>query len=349
MFFMKKPLSIILCIIMVFCLAACTDGNKESSSSLPADVQSSSEATDSREKFELTAAKAVTSFKDSENVIICWGDSITKGHTLGDGWSYPEQLQGDIGNQFRVINAGVNGEPTYTIMSRAGAIDMVLTNDITFAAGEDTVELDRSLFTTADGNEITYKGDGNELKTNTVIIGGVKYTMSVKEGSAWDQKIYCLTRPSSSSALTVKKGTEAQFDYSAQYSKNYCNIILSGANDNVKTDADLNALIEKQKKIAALSDKYIVIVPFHSSTDYTEAYKEAFGDNALSVREYFQTDAFADYDVEKTKSDERSIEQSNWIPSTFTMTRMDVHLNELGCKVLADKVYEKGVELGYWS
>ncbi len=346
---MKKLLSAILCIIMVFCLAACASGDKASESSQPADKQSSSEAVSSNEKFELTAAKPITSFKDSENVVICWGDSITKGHTLGEGWSYPEQLQGDIGNQFRVINAGVNGEPTYTIMSRAGAIDMVTTNDITFAAGQNTVELDRSLFTTADGNEITYKGDGNDLKMDTVIIDGERYTMTVKDGSAWDQKIYCLTRGGTSSALTIKKGTEAQFDYSAQYNKNYCNIILSGANDNVKTDAELKALIEKQKKIAALSDRYIVIVPFHSGTDYTDAYKAAFGDNALSVREYFQTDAFADYDVEKTKSDEKTIEQSNWIPPAFTMTRMDVHLNELGCKVLADKVYEKGVELGYWS
>ena len=73
--------------------------------------------------------------------IVCWGDSLTAPHTsktvkgkvkrmLNHDLSYPEYLQEIIGVDYQIINAGVGGENTLTIMARQGAYPMQLAHDV---------------------------------------------------------------------------------------------------------------------------------------------------------------------------------------------------------------------------
>ena len=108
-------------------------------------------------------------------------------------------------------------------------------------------------------------------------------------------------------------------------------------------------LIEKYKKLTALNENYIVIVPFHSE-DFSAEFTAAFGDKALNVRDYFMHQAHKDYGVTLSKLDGYCIKK-DMIPGTYNYEgeRGDYRLNEIGYKILGDLVYKKGQELGYWK
>ena len=349
---MKRILSILLCIVLMLgCVACKGDGGEGEASSVPANnpnSQSSTESTSSESgEFTLTAATIPTKFKNSGKAILCWGDSITQGMGMSKGYSYPEQLQGNIGDQYQVINAGVPTERASAIMSRAGAIDITLTNDMVFAAGQSSVTLDCYMFSS--GSEtIEYFGFGNGLKMDTIKIGDHTFSVTYAGYQSKNDGKYTFTRQNASSALTLKKGTKVTFDYSSQYTTDYCHIILMGANDKGFKD-DIPAAIEKYKKMTALSDKYIVIVPFYYQNLSLKAeFEAAFGNHVVNVREYLINDAHEDYGLETTRGDTACLE-AGYVPGTFTYTRNDCHMSDIGYKVLADLVYEKGVELGYWQ
>lgn len=79
---------------------------------------------------------------DDKKMIVCWGDSLTASHTNGTGYkgmvkgwikgddSYPGVLQDLLGNSYDVVNCGVGGESTLTIMARQGAYPMLLAHDV---------------------------------------------------------------------------------------------------------------------------------------------------------------------------------------------------------------------------
>ena len=348
---MKRILSILLCASLLFVLVGCgsqgegkppEDNKTNSSSNISSDEKSE------QKLFKLTAAKKVDKFDDENTVVVCWGDSITQGMAMSEGYTYPQHLQGQIGSAFRVINAGVPGETSEAILSRANAIEICLTNDVTFKKGESKALLDRNLFKSVGAETpITYKGFGNQLRLNSVIIDGKKYTIEYENGESYDVGTYKLTRESTASALTLKAGTKVKYDYSSQYKKIHCNVIYIGGNDG-KLTADV--IINKYKKLTALNENYIVIIPHYSENDLAKEFKEAFGDKALDIREYMIKQAHIDYGVELTGMDGYCIKK-NIVPTSYSYKnqRGDAHLNELGYKILADQVYKKGQQLGYWK
>ena len=341
---MKRILSVLLCVTLLFVLVGCAGQSADPQNNA---TNSSSSKKDEPKVFKLRSAKYVAKFDDENTVVICWGDSITQGMAMPMGFTYPQHLQGQIGSPYRVINAGVPGETCEAILSRANAIEFCLTNDVTFKKGEKQVALDRTLFKSVGAeNPITYKGFGNQLKLSSVIIDGKKYTIEYEKGESYDAGTYKLTRENTASALTLKAGTKVKYDYSSQYKKVHCNVILMGANDG---SSDAKSLIEKYKKLTDLNENYIVIIPFYSE-DFSEEFIEAFGDKALNARDYFMNQAHKDYDIELTDTDKTCIKRG-LIPNTYTYkgNMGDCHLNEKGYLILGELVYKKGQELGYWK
>ena len=79
--------------------------------------------------------------EEKKKEIVCWGDSLTAPHCgkgiKGDikrfvkyNLAYPEYLQNMLGDEYEIINSGVGGENTLTIMARQGAYPMKLAHDI---------------------------------------------------------------------------------------------------------------------------------------------------------------------------------------------------------------------------
>ena len=366
---MKKFLSLFMCVILLLTLVGCggqpsnpPDNNKQdvstnsstnsdlssnSSSNLSSDTNTNSSSVSSDTKFKLEGAKSVTKFNNPNVVVACWGDSLTEGMAMARCYTYPQQLQASIGSQYRVINAGVGGEKADAILSRANAIEICFREDVTFAKGEKQCTLALTSFATVDGEILTYKGFGNELSLNDVLIDGKSYTLQFKNSEEPEERAFYLIRKDASSELTIPAGAKVKFDYSSKYSKIHCNIILIGANDG---ELSAEALIEKYNKLIALNKNYIAIVPYYSEVNVAKEFKEAFGDKALDLRDYFLNQADKDYDVELSGMDTYCIKKGI-VPISYTYKnkRGDCHLNELGYKIFADQVYKKGVELGYWK
>lgn len=334
---------IVLALTVTLC-AACGDDTNKTDGGTEAGTSSTA---GTEEKFELTAAKAFVNFENEGKVIICWGDSLTQGMSMSAGYTYPQHLQGDLNGQYKVINAGVPGETSIAISSRANIVKAVLTNDIVFEKGKNSVELDREFLSTAEGEIITYKGFGNGLPFDKIVIGGQEFTVLFKNGSSWEEGIYTLVRQSTDTKLTIKKGTAIQFNYSSQYESLYCNVILMGANDSGDTTEEL---VERYKNLGSSSDKNIYIIPYYTEEDVAAEFKAVFGDNALDMRDYFINHAHEDYDLEVTELDAWCIKKGK-VPATFCLDndKNDCHLSDIGYKVMADQVYKTGVKLGYWK
>ena len=362
---MRKILSILLASILVLSFAGCNskeekvnsdnkDSGKKPASSQGTEDTSGNDSGNETVSTETTGKEPPVYDESKDNVpekdkkiVICWGDSITQGMGMNIGDSYPEVLQKYLGYEYKVINAGVPGENSSTISARANVLETCLRNDVTFKKGEAQVKLDRELFIGKNGEDIVLKGFGNKLPIDNVIIGGKAYTIEFEQGTEKETHFYKLTRKDTSSALTLKKGTTVKFDYSKYYSGDiYCNVMLVGAND-MPPKAD--EIIAKYKKIATTAQKNIFLIPFYSQDNAPE-FVDAFGNKALNLRVYFQTQALEDFNEELTKGGQICIDK-NYIPNNFTYknARYDCHLNEIGYKAMAYRIYQKGIELKYWK
>ncbi len=63
--------------------------------------------------------------QDNRPVIVAFGDSLSEGHGLAPGQSYPDNLQRELdsgGYSYRVENAGVSGDTTSTGLTRLDGV-----------------------------------------------------------------------------------------------------------------------------------------------------------------------------------------------------------------------------------
>ncbi len=284
-----------------------------------------------------------------KGVVICFGDSITEGMGMPYESNYPSILRRKLDGQIKVINAGVSGETSNSIMSRANAIDFTVTNDIIFEKGQSEAILNRKLFCTIDGGEICYRYGvfGKDLPISNLIIDGKPYKMRFEAGKdSEDSHKYILIRSEISAAFTIQKGTKIQYDYSEFYDKIYCIVLLMGANDG---GMQIDELIFRYKKIAEKSVKFIAIIP-HYGADYTEKFIEAFGNATVNLREYCKEKVWEDYNLTMDETDKQYIGEGILSPKfVYKEVKGDCHLSQVGYEILANLVYEKGVELKYWN
>lgn len=102
-----KPFPVILALVVA--LTGC--GRKEQPSTEPANPQ----------------RQAVQESRPQDNrpVIVAFGDSLSEGHGLAPGQSYPDNLQRELdrgGYSYRVENAGVSGDTTSTGLTRIDGV-----------------------------------------------------------------------------------------------------------------------------------------------------------------------------------------------------------------------------------
>jgi acyl-CoA thioesterase-1 len=102
-----KPLPVIL--VLVTALTGC--GRKEQPSTEPAKEQ--------------RPVVSESRPQDNRPVIVAFGDSLSEGHGLAPGQSYPDNLQVELdrnGYSYRVENAGVSGDTTSTGLTRLDGV-----------------------------------------------------------------------------------------------------------------------------------------------------------------------------------------------------------------------------------
>lgn len=284
-----------------------------------------------------------------DNVIICFGDSITEGMAMKRPDAYPGVLGKYLEGQFTVLNAGVGGENSYTICSRANALPFTVTNEIIFEKGEYEYASDYKIFSGINGETMRYRYAcmGRELPIVKPIIGGKNYSLRCDRVGNEENDKYVLRRKNAEEREVIPVGTLIQYDYSDIYDYCYCSIVLQGANDG---EMPIDIIIERYKKIEALNDRFIALIPHYRDDETAKLFNENFPNRCVDLREYCKEQFFIDYNIQKDNADIECIGEG-LLSTRFTYKNnyRDCHLNELGYKVLADLVYKKGIELGYWK
>lgn len=290
--------------------------------------------------------------------IICWGDSLTVG-AGGDGVNYPDVLHDEIksriGADVEVVNMGVGGETSATIVGRSGmepfrAQAFTIPADCTPTKIKLYSELHKRVLPMIQG----------ENGVNPVSIGGVVGEISVKYSTVVEWSEYFFTRAEAGEAVEIEKGTPVITDVSDKY-LDYVNVVFIGTNGDFKNAAEL---IEQQKAILsrnnATPEKYIVVGIYklnnaqvkkaYGKEDH-ESFEAAlgaeYGERFINLREYLTTDALDDAGIEPTDADIAEIGEGRVPPSL--LVEDGLHLNSTGYTLLGKLIYERMDALGYFE
>lgn len=297
----------------------------------------------------------------SSKVVACWGDSVTEGMAMPRDKTYPARLQDRLGSGYKVLNSGCGGENSVTIPVRQGAYRLATAAEISFKAGEDKVMIgdgNDNGFRTPDGSKIKLTSAlGREIPVNDVVIGKDSFRLSFTEfrwNTATNPIMYklWLSRKDSAKALAIPAGTPVKFASTDVSKRAACEIVFMGANGGWNNDIEVlignhRAMLERRGK----GRPYLVIVPYWGGfrKDFADAFKAAFGKNAIDFRGEAIKRGLAFEGLRPTELDRREMAAGRVPPSLLYRNRPDVHMNEYGYDFLAQLVYERGKELGYWK
>ena len=304
--------------------------------------------------------------------IACWGDSITYG--LGgqenafiksdngvidaSDWSYPDTLKYYTG--LDVYNLGVCGETSYDIALRQGGIKMYVGKQVTVKRGV------RAQINIVDeyGSQVMlenfngYETDNDE-PANVVYINDTPFQLEADNG-----KLYIsVYGDSSNKSIKIKKGTQVVTKAAHDISGDVL-VIQMGSNGGWD---DYDELIQQYKAMIDNSgtECYIIIgdtdnpdesVDSAYYTDSSEvgiddtlweaALREAFGEHFINMRVYMIENALSTAGLEPTQEDIDNIDDGR-VPES--LKHDFTHLNSYGYYAVGVAVYNKGIELGYWS
>ena len=305
--------------------------------------------------------------------IVCWGDSLTSG-AGGNSANYPQilgdlikkeickqyDLKADINSTFEkflntkdltveipVVNMGVGGEDTFTIIGRNGAIPYIVSEPLTIPAGTKPVDI---CFTSENGNEVSPLRQG-VAGVNPVIIGGVEGTLTVVQESYYsNQYSYQFTRTTAGEEQEIPVGTKIVTAASSQY-LDYVTVIFIGTNGTFDTPEDLiaqqRAIIDHQ---IANKDRFLII-GLHTGwmedrIELEEAMVKEFGNKYFNLREYMAKHGMPDAGLEPSEEDRIFMLDGRTPMGILTD---GVHFKPVGYKLIANQIYKRMDELGYFN
>lgn len=304
-----------------------------------------------------------------EQGIVCIGDSLTAGFG-GGGRSYPAVLseclrkraaeEGRIAPE--VVNLGVNGEDTVTILGRTGAVPFRLTEKLTVkpdgypvpvsfaspAGGEicplvyGDAGLEKVWLTAPDGTEI-----GGRLTLEGGLFAGERYCFRAEE----------IRRPGGETerfggaagavfrgaeGVEFPAGTRIETAAARRY-RNYLPIALMGANGQFETVDEL--MLQYRVLLSfyrAASGRCLVLGLHLGDTRFLkeeeEKFSAFFGRNFLDVRTYMCTEALRDAGISPTETDLEDM-RAGRTPGSLLFDGL--HFNSLGYELLGKLVYRR--------
>ena len=320
------------------------------------EVKTSKEVVEKLDNYENRISALENPTEIPVDRVICWGDSLTDGAGASDtAHQYPfvlKSLINDNNNGIVTDSAGQGGEGTYSIATRQGGVVVNVKPCTIPSSGSVNIEIDKWNGLTIPlcrrgGSNVT--ADNAKMKINPCYIAGVKGTL-LRDN---DGK-YVFTRAEVGEEVTFTRPvpllTNAHENYNGE---NEVAIIWSGTNDIAengetieKTIQGINMMIARLK-----SNKYIVVgltsKAYHSDID-DKNFRLAteFKDHFVNVRDYMLSYGLEDSGITATEQDLTDIENGE-IPTSLRVD--DVHGNDYFYDIVAQLVYKKGKELGYWN
>lgn len=282
---------------------------------------------------DLTTALGVRAV--SGPAITCLGDSLTAG---AGGTPYPTFLATMTGRT--VTNLGVGGESSRTITGRIGArpwLATIIGGSIPTSGGV-TVSL-------AGDNGAVSPLDQGDAGVNPCSIAGVVGTLTKSSG------VYTFTRQTAGSAVPVAFPAPVITAASAANANDIL-VVEMGQNDATN---DATEIINRARAIidwmAPLKKFWLVSGLSTSDASYRAPYEAqmlaAFGRRFVNLREWLSSAAAMAYvGLTPTSGDLVNIGIGR-VPDSLRSD--DTHLNSAGYQAKAYLIYQRGIELGYWS
>ena len=329
------------------------------------------ETADTEKYIEKLCTSAENLITEKIPGIVCWGDSLTAG--MGAlKVNYPMQLSSLISRNFTeafnlsnkikedykylvnkfdhtlevsVVNMGAVGDTTNATLGRAGVVPFVLAEDITIPVGRTKVQIKLQ---NENGSEVAPMRYTN-LGMETVTIAGVEGEIEISQSSYTSANYaYYFTRSEEGSSTDVPAGTIVKTSGSEAYS-DHIPIIFIGATGGWETAYEL---VMENRGMVLGHNKYIIIgLPTGTASsrkNLEEAMVKEFGDNYINLREYLSTDGLTDANITPTEEDLACMAEGT-VPSSLRAESDNGHLNDIGYTLLANLVYERMEELGYFD
>lgn len=306
----------------------------------------------------VSSANTALSYNDQKSIsqlnIVCWGDSLTAG-AGGKGTTYPNELQKILNNHsiynFKVYNAGVGGENSATITSRAGGIPFIVRIDDQIIP-PNKVPVKISFL---DNNNMNvrplYQGSGLYSKEFIGKLGNIegKINLIQPKGRSVIPKssdYYTFTRLNNGEQINFSLSQKFTLDFSNMH-KNDIYIIWIGQNDGkdfqnaiLNTKAIIDHMTSSNKKFIVMNRP-----SGNSSRDNEDkAWLKQFPNNFIPIRQYMIKHGLEDAGIKPTLQDEIDINNGT-VPSSLRSDQ--VHFNSQGYKVVANVVFHKMEKLGW--
>ena len=291
----------------------------------------------------------------------CIGDSLTGGFGGGDV-SYPDVLEERLEEEARergagkapeVVNLGVNGEDTITILGRAGAVPFELTEDIRVPADGRSVPVRFASPLSPETNLLVYGNSGAERVFLTAEDGTeIEGVLSLTGGWYTEEYSFRMTgtaapsgeghQPAPGTGFTVPRGTRL-LTRAAKYYRDYVPIVLMGANGFFRNTEEL--ILQHRTLLSFYrvpAEQALVLgMPVRSRREMQameEAMEKAFGSRYVNVREYMAAEGLAAAGLTPTAADRRAMEAGR-IPDSLLSDGL--HFNRCGYRVLGELVYAR--------
>ena len=279
-------------------------------------------------------------------VIDCLGDSHTSG--VSTYMPYPSILETLI-DDYTVQNFGGGGDGASDITAKQGAL---------YAVCDPCTIEDSSSYT----NHVPlkmYSGDGLRqfgmkwvgINKNSMT-GDLNCLLGDKPVYvSYDSTNGFRIRPTSTGGgdIIISRPTKITTTYMQTSYRNHILILCMGSNGvnniTVQKLADWNRLIAKQY------ERYIIVgeptvISASNRANYNDLMYSYFGVHYLDIHDYMVNYGLQDAGITPTSADEAAIAQGNTPPSLLYDS---VHYNQDGIDIMANQIYLKGKELGYWS
>lgn len=296
--------------------------------------------------------------------IACWGDSITYSQGCSDvsKTSYPAVL-GQISG-LESHNMGVGGETNTSIASRQGGYTIKLDEAFTIPKERTAVEIKFSAYD-KDGKYagVVTPRNASLGGWNPCVINGVEGTLTIDVNSkVWPRVLNraTFTRAAAGEAVSVAKGD--RLIVAANNLKADINIVNASSNGgwgpanktaNDNDSADLINTLDSMIANFKYPDKFIIIGVTTGGTGAwaktDAALKAKYGEHFLDIKAYL-TDktVLTENGVVLTDKDNEYLAKGKVPPSLLNNSPTDdTHLNDVGYRLFAQRVYEKMQELGY--
>lgn len=289
------------------------------------------------------------------NLISFAGETLKQQVQAGKGTTYPNELQKILNTRtlynFKVYNAGVGGENSATIASRAGGIPfMVKIVDQIIPSSKVPVEIS---FLNNNGMKITPLHQGSGVPNHQFVgkLGDIAGKISLFRAleQSKDTKYndyYSFTRLKEGQPVITDQPLKFTFNFSQQY-KNDIYIIWIGQHDGkdfqnaiLNTKAIIDHMKSSNKKFIAMNRP-----SGNSSRDNEDkAWLKQFPNNFIPIRQYMIKHGLEDAGIKPTLQDEIDINNGT-VPSSLRSDQ--VHFNSQGYKVVANEVFHKMEKLGW--